>query len=73
MDPRRGEARRELERRIEIRRAELGSALRVLRDSTVEQISPAERLRRAPYPWIAAALGLGFLIAVRHAARDRTS
>jgi hypothetical protein len=64
--------RRSLERNIAIHRAELGSAIRVLRRSTVEQLSPGERLRRAPYPWVAAALGIGFWIALRHAARDET-
>jgi hypothetical protein len=67
-----GVARRELERRIELRRAELGSAVRLLRESAVENLSPAERFRREPYPFVAAALGLGLLIALRHAARERT-
>ena len=62
--------RRTLERRIELRRAELGSAIRVLRHSAVEQLSPAERFKKNPYPWAAAALGIGLWIALRHAARE---
>ena len=62
--------RRALERRIELRRAELGSAVRMLRHSAVEQLSPAERFKRDPYPWAAVAFGIGLWIAVRHAARD---
>lgn len=64
--------RRALERSIELRRAELGSAVRLLRTSAVEQLSPAERFKRNPYPWAAAALGIGLWIALRTAARDDT-
>jgi hypothetical protein len=65
-----GPARRALEQRIELHRAELGSAMHVLRRSTARKLSPAEHFRREPYPWIAAAFGIGFLIAVKGAARD---
>jgi hypothetical protein len=65
-----GAERAELERRIEVRRAELGSAIRVLRHSAVETLSPRERFRKDPYPWVALALGAGFWFALRHAARD---
>jgi hypothetical protein len=61
--------RRALERRVELRRAEFGSAVRLLRHSAVEQLSPAERFKRNPYPWAAAALGIGLLIALRRGAR----
>ena len=64
--------RRALERRIELRRAELGSAVRMLRHSAVEQLSPAERFKRDPYPWAAVAFGIGLWIAMRHAAREQT-
>jgi hypothetical protein len=62
--------RRALERRVELRRAELGSAVRLLRHSAVERLSPGERFKQNPYPWAAAALGIGLWIALRRAARD---
>lgn len=54
----------DLERAVERRRAELGSAIRLLRDSAVEQVLPRERMRRNPYAWLALAVGVGLWVAL---------
>jgi hypothetical protein len=58
-----------IEHEIERHRSELRLALTELRRSTVEHLSPRERLRQQPYAWLGLAASLGFWLAWRRAPR----
>jgi ElaB/YqjD/DUF883 family membrane-anchored ribosome-binding protein len=54
-----------LEAAIARHRGELRSALLEVKAATVDALTPAEHLRRRPYPWLAAAAAVGFWLAHR--------